>query len=486
MTRATRIWIVVASLVPALSAGDALASGFYVPRFGGEKGTPASSHLSTLYFNPAGLVLDSGTRFTAEGLFAQRRASYARPQEAIDNLTVAGQDEAGTPSGAVGANAGSATLDNVAAAPFLGAATTFEQGRWVVGAGLSLSVPFGGAAKWDKNATFAGNEQYPGAVDGVQRWAAIEGTFRSIYATAGAAVAVPSQRFSLGLALNLVRSELSVVRARNVEGSDHLLTSSGERQEGRSLIDAAGWTVALGAGAMWWPTDELLVGASYQSQPGFGEMTLKGTLTNKFVGHNDPDVSEVEVRQRLPDVARLGVRYRPTAKLELRASGEYVRWSVFERQCLIDVKNPNRGCAFDDNGAVGSPDLGIQANLERDWQDAYGARAGASYWLTPTLELLGGGGWDSNAVPDDTLDAGLMDMEKGFVDVGVRVSLFDERMVVSVTFSNWMYADRTVDPRERDADGNAVTLAAPSRVPDGAGTYTQSIQLLDVGVEYAF
>lgn len=486
MTRQDRVQVFCALLFLATQAKDARASGFYVPRFGGEKGTPASGHLSTMYFNPAGLVLEGGTRFTVEGLFVQRRASYERPPEAIDHRIAAGVGEAGTPMEVVTANAGKATLHNPAAVPFLGVATTGSLRGWQVAAGLAFSVPFGGAAKWDKNEAFVGNESYPGAEDGVQRWATIEGTFRSLYFTAAGAVKVPRQPLSLGVAFNLVRSELSVIRARNGDGTDNLLTSKGERLEGRSLIAATDLTLALGAGVTWWPTDTLLFGASYQSQPGFGEMSLTGTLTNKFAGNNDPDVSKVEVRQRLPDVVRAGLSYRPTSRIEVRASAEYVRWSVFERQCLIDVTEPNRRCGFTENGAVADDKFGIQANLERDFQDAVGGRLGVSYWPMSSLELLAGGGWDGNAVPDETLDAALMDMEKGFVNLGARLSLWQERMIVSLTLSQWIYADRTLSPRPRDAQGQAITLEAPSRVPDGAGTYTQSIQLLDVGVEYFF
>jgi hypothetical protein len=49
-----------------------------------------------------------------------------------------------------------------------------------------------------------------------------------------------------------------------------------------------------------------------------------------------------------------------------------------------------------------------------------------------------------------------------------------------------VYLDRTVDPRDRDADGNPIAMSSPSRNPDGAGTYKQAVSLLTIGLQYAF
>jgi hypothetical protein len=48
------------------------------------------------------------------------------------------------------------------------------------------------------------------------------------------------------------------------------------------------------------------------------------------------------------------------------------------------------------------------------------------------------------------------------------------------------YLERTVAPRERDAGGDPITMDAPSRTPDGAGTYNQAISLFTLGLQYGF
>ena len=119
-----RVWmslgICAATLLLSLPA---FASGFFVARFGGEHGHPTTDHLSSIYYNPAGLSLGKGTRLTIDANLAWRMFSYDRPEDAIDNIFDDGAS--GTPREAVSANAGEATLNNFIAAPFAAVASDF-------------------------------------------------------------------------------------------------------------------------------------------------------------------------------------------------------------------------------------------------------------------------------------------------------------------------------------------------------------------------
>src|SRR5690606_32652194 len=180
----------------AVMAGTAHAGGFSTARFGGERTHAASDQLGTIYYNPAGLAYGSGTRGVIEGLFAYRTIEYTRPVGAIDSP----DDPNGTPVDGVGANAGTATLANMLASPFVGFAT--DAGVEGLGIGVGVYVPFGGQAKWDRNEAFADDAMYPGAVDGPQRWAAIEGEQRSLYYTLAGAWRTKSGSFGIGAGLN--------------------------------------------------------------------------------------------------------------------------------------------------------------------------------------------------------------------------------------------------------------------------------------------
>lgn len=469
--------------ITILSLSPAQAGGFAAARFGGELGNPTTSHPTALYFNPAGLALGTGTRIYAEGVLAYRSASYDRSPEAIDTVLEPGDAGTGTPREAIGANSGEATLSNVLGAPFL--AVVSDLGVERLGVGLGLYVPFGGEAHWDRAEEWAGDPMYPGAVDGPQRWGTLDTTLAVLYITAAGAYKI-SDQLSVGAGVNVVRQELAVNRARTVTGTDDLVsTVNGQVIEGRSLTDVSGTQLAASAGVMWRPLPLLRVGASYQSQPGFGEFSLSGTVTNKF-GSGPDSASEVDFVYSLPDVFRLGAAYWLNDRTELRLSGDYTRWSVLEYQCVLDPTEPARKCGFNADGSVDTAagGAGIIANIPRNWNDTFGIRAGGSWYAMPTLELMGGLSYDSNAVPDATIDASVIDMDKIVGSAGVRWIGGPLELMASLT--HVYYVEREVAPRQRDAMGNPDALESPSRTPDGAGTYGQAITLLNLGVQYSF
>jgi long-chain fatty acid transport protein len=468
-----------------LGSAAAHAGGFNVARFAGEHGHAASDSVTSLYFNPAGLALGTGWRIYGEGIFALRHVSYFRPELAIDNVLDPGVTGAGTPADALDTNAGTATLNNFIVSPFLGVASDF--GVPNLGVGLGLYVPLGGQASWEKNDAFEGNTQYPGAVDGVQRWHTIEGELRSIYFTLGGAYRLPGPRLSFGAGFNLIRSNVDTVRARTAAGTDDIITSDGDLVEGRSHIDVSGTSASVSAGVIWQPIENLWIGASYQAEPGFGNNTQSGTLTNKL-GLTGVEETPVRLEQELPDVTRVAFRYQPTTQVELRLSGDYQRWSVFDNQCFLDgtMDKAITKCNLNSDGSPAAGAQGIIINIPRNWNDTFGVRGGGSYWFTPDLELMGGVSYDSSAVPDETIDTSLLDQNKAIVHAGVSWGVLPRQLIIDLTLNNVFYIKREVAPRERDADDNGIGPQPPSSIPDGAGTYKQNVFFVNLGAQYMF
>jgi long-chain fatty acid transport protein len=473
--RARHVATAVAGAVIPLLTLPAHAGGFSVARFGGEHGTPTTGDPTAMYYNPAGLAFGKGTNVYVEGLFAFRSLTYDRPAGAIDNVTN-GPGEAGTPSGqGVAANSGEAKLFNPIVSPFIGIATDF--GVENLGVAVGFYTPFGGTSIWDDNEAFRGNTQFPGAVDGQQRWHNIEGTIRSSYITAAGAYRIPSAKIAFGLGANVVLSEVSTVRARNADGTDNLVSASGAVAEGRSFLDVSHVGFALGAGVIYEPTPELRVGLSYQSQPNFGNMTLSGTIDNKLATA-PATTGDAELIQALPDVIRLGVQYQATPELQLRFWGDFTRWSTFDKQCIIDASVEGRSCDIQEDGSETPDSSGIIANIPRFWKNTFGLRASASYNFTPNVEINGGLGYDGNAVPDRTMESSLPDMNKMTVSLGSRIGLLDDSLDLVIAFTQVIYFNRSVDPMN--------PLSSPSRLPDGAGDYSQWVSVLALGVGYHF
>ncbi len=464
---------ILVAIVALLPAGSSWGGGFAAARFGGEAGHPTTDNLTAIYFNPAGLALDGGTRLYVEGLFASHTASYVRPVDAIDNLVSDGAALNGTPAEAVDANAGTGNLNGMLAAPFAAVATDFGVPNLAVG--LGFYVPLGGEASWDQNSAFDGDQAYPGAVDGVQRWAVIDASLRSYYFTAAGAYRLPDLGLSFGLGFNLVRNDISFLQARTTSATDDLVSATGNPLEGRALIEANNLTYSFSAGVIYQPDPVTWVGLSYQSEPGFGETAMTGTLTSKF-GNNSTTVNDIDFLQALPDVIRLGVRRR-FGPAEARLAADYTRWSNLTRQCLV-AAGPDSNCSITDSGALADDGAGVIINTRRDFQDTYGVRVGGSYFPNRRLELAGSVTYDSNAIPDDTLDAAIIDMDKLVFQAEGRQLLLDDHFEVSLAVGHVLYFERTVESQP--------TLDAPTRKPNGAGTYNQAITFGLVGLGYQF
>ncbi len=474
---------VAAALTALAGIGDASASGLSAARFGGEHGHPTTDNPTAIYYNPAGIALSRGTRIMVDGTMVLRWAGYERPGSAVsskESLELA-----------PGANDGKATLFNTIAAPFAGMSTDFGTKRLVVGG--AWYYPFGGSASWDRNPTYAGDKNFPGAVDGVQRWYTIDGALRSMYLTGAVALRFPEIGLSLGATGSAIHSNVHTIRARNADGTDDLVfgdsVETAMLKEGRSLVDVDGWQGGFSVGAIWNMQDVLWVGASYTSQPNVvGGMRLRGTLTN-VLALGDPLTQQVELTQTLPEIARLGFRVRPTPRLELRLFADYSRWSVFNKQCLLDTDDPDRNCSFaGEEEAFSNPEAygaagehsGVVQHLPRFWKDSGGVRVGASYWFLPGLEAYLGGGYDSSAVPVQTLDSALMDMDKGSVSVGVRWQIV-RQVALSLTSTQIIF--RKVDTAGRSLLG---AWQQPTRQAGADGTYSQFFSVLNLYADLRF
>jgi long-chain fatty acid transport protein len=465
-------------LVFTLIAGPAFAAGFAVARFGGEHGNPTESNPASLYYNPAGIGMSNGTNTTVDLTFVWRKASYTRSTDVIDEAAPFGDDTEAN-AAASAANSGEGTLDNFLISPMLGVTTDLGLDS-PLRLGLAFFAPFGGQAVWD---SAEASEQFPGAEDGPQRWYTIDGVIQTLSVTTGVAYLIESLRLSIGLSGNLYLSTIDTIRARNGTGRDDLV-SGGALQEGRSQVTASSTDFGLGVGILSETiADTLWLGLSYQSRPNLtGGMVYEGELNN-LLGVAQPSSEEILLTSDLPDIIRLGVRARPMDNIEIRAWGDYTRWSIFEKMCIArkgtDVDN---ACKTNTDGSLVNQDQApnIVQVLQRNWQDSFGGRLSASWWPVPELEIDAGGGFDSNAVPDKVLEPALMDMNKFTASAG---GYYD----VTEWFRFGLHGTG-VFYSERDTN-NVVTgegLTSPSRQPSSAGVYAQSVYLLNTSLDFAF
>jgi long-chain fatty acid transport protein len=432
-----------------------------VARFSGEHGEPTTANPTAIYFNPAGLALEDGQRLLVDITYGINMATYERFAEALSTQP---------PSDlALAANTGEGTLFNTSIVPFMGVASDLGTGL-PFGVGLAFYVPFGGQSVWDLVDDVSGA---PGAVAGPQRWWAIEGALQTLVLSAGAAYRIEPWRLSLGASFNVLFSSIDSLQAQSADNSDDVVAAGGTLKEGRVLVQASSTDVSLGLGLLWEPVAESLwLGVSYQSRPNLGdEMAFTGTLES-VLGTASPSQSQVTMRQQLPDTFRLGMRYRPAPAVELRLFGDITLWSAFDQQCFVNTDledDPQRACQINPNGSLVHADSLVVWNAVRRWNDTFGVRLGASWWVAPEVELMVGTGFDRNAIPDETFEPGLLDFDIITAALGARIEVIDW-LALGLTATNWFAL-------ERDTRGAATfsALLPPSRQPNSAGVYNQNI-----------
>jgi long-chain fatty acid transport protein len=459
----------------ALLGTDALAAGFATAKFGGEHGNPTTDNPTAIYYNPAGIALSQGIRIFADGNIAFRSVTYDRRPDPK------APGEVPEPADAQGANTGRASLFNVVAAPMVGLTAGSKVSDSVgLAGGLAFFVPFGGTAVWDKNDAFKDHPKYPGAVDGTQRYYAIHGTIRTIYVSGALALNIKN-KFSLGVSGGVALNDIDSLRARSASASSDL------DLEGRSWFKGKALTPQLGGGFVITPLDtidKLRIGFSYQASPGFGEMKVKGTLTNFFGSKEAP--LDLEVHQTLPDVFRLGVSFRPLDTVEVRIFGDYTRWSLFQNQCFAKagdeckVNSDGSDAAIrDENGQeIKGGVATVTNNLVRRWRDSGGVRVGASFWVRKPLELFVGAGYDSSAVPDSTLEPSLIDFHSLSTAFGLRGQMH-KNLAGAISYTHYFFVPR-------DITGKAEHFVTPSNGVDTGGTYKQNIGVLNINLMASF
>ncbi|MGO9833839.1 MAG: OmpP1/FadL family transporter [Polyangiaceae bacterium] len=465
---------------------DADAAGFASARFGGELGNPVTTNPTALYYNPAGIAFSQGIDLFGDADLAIRHATWSHQAPA--------PGASDQPESQVG-NSGNASLLNVFGGPAVGA--TIKLGDLAIGAGLF--VPFGGRVNWGQNSQFqssypagqtcAANGACPLAADGVQRWHIIDAALTFIYITAGAAYKLGP--LAIGVTGNFIDSTLVSTQARTLGGEVDSTV------ENRGTINVGGLSGSFAAGAMLEAVpDRLWLGASYQSQPGLGPQILKGTVTETsgqapYYSDTGTTSYKVDFHQSLPDIIRAGVRFRASDVVEIRVFGDLTRWSVMKSQC-VNLADTSTGtaCYVYPNGAAApapgsSTPSNIFTNIPRNWKDTYGIRVGASYWVKPEIELFGGLGYETAAVPDSTLEPGAMDADNIGIALGARLRI-TKTLYLAGSYTQLQYLNRDNTGKSTLAVNNLGPVQQPTYQEDGGGKYTQWIGIFDGNIEAKF
>ena len=470
----------------ALVASSAGATGYLVARFGADHGTPAIANPYSVYYNPAAMGGATGTQLALDAAILFRQATYNRTADALTPSTGTADSycNAGLSAQACAeyraSNTGEAKLSNVSALPYLGAITDFGGSDFRLGG--AVYVPYGGSADWGRNTYYQGSSITPGGYDGPQRWATISGKIQSLHATLAGSYTLRDLRLSLGANVSFISNSVVTVRARNTDGSDDTRITEGDRfGEGRSLLDVKSNTFGAAVGVYWEPLEDrsVTVGASYTSQPGFGENRLKGKLAFQggvSVSDQLPPTGDVDLLQSFPAVWRLGGTWKIDAekKWELRADGVYAQWSVFDKQCIV---KSGEDCKLNPDGSQSA--TGVVVNIPRNWKDAWGVRVGAANYLNKDVELFGSVGYTTPAAPTTTVDASTLDSTRYTAGFGGRFQV-TENLKLAASAAVVYFTPLTV------TDSIYGTQKGESKSPSANGEYKSIVPMVDLNGIYTF
>jgi long-chain fatty acid transport protein len=467
----TALWAVGAACAAESSAH---ATGFLTAEFGSDRGQPAIATPYSVYFNPGALAGIRESEVVLDVAVAGRSMDYDRAASALSPSNPSDPSLAGNATYKA-ANTGAATLFNVLAGPYIGFATDF--GHSNLRLGVASYIPFGGQIQWDKNSAFAGSASAPGAYDGPQRWASIGATTASLYQTLALAYRIEGPRLGLGVSASVIRTSVTDVRARNLDGSDDIFGPGGVMKEGRSEIDASGFQFGAAAGIYWEATSDgaLRLGLSYTSQPGFGSMRLNGWFRIQPGTQETPNpLTSADFVQAYPDIVRAGAAWRVSPAAELRLDGSLQRWSQFKNQCVVV---PGAACDVDANGASASGN--VLLNLPRSWRDAWKVRLGGAFWTQPESEIFGSVAYETSPVGAGHIDALTFDSTRLYGTIGARHK-FGRSFAVQASYTYVYFVPVTVT-------GSALpNYAPPSTWPSADGRYTSELFLFDAAVSYSF
>ncbi len=368
-----------------LAAPAATASGIGIGRFGGIDGHANSRGGLALYWNAANVAPEPGPYFTMDVSLINRRATYDRQI-----------DEASATPEEIRYNTGAGTVNTIGVLPLLAVGWGANLGEALRG-GVALGVfpTFGGFADWDKKGKNV--PEYPGVVDGPQRWSAIASRLQVLNYTLAAAATLRDIGVSFGGSAALVDAELDTVKARNLNRTDSLVDSRGAIQEGRIHLLASDTALAWTAGVS---LDDERVRAGVHYRAAF-DLALTGNVRQAYAT-NPPTNLDAELGFPLPSLLDLAVT--PIfGDFEATLALEYTTWSRVEEHRVVAQ-------------ADGQEVLVIPRRL----RNTVGARVVPALKVSDRWTLGVSVGYESSAVPPETEDAAFIDADKIMFGLGAR------------------------------------------------------------------
>lgn len=166
-------------------------------------------------------------------------------------------------------------------------------------------------------------------------------------------------------------------------------------------LSTTGLGIGAAFGATWLASDKLTLAVAWRSG-----MDVKTTGSGELLLPDGPLAVNVEHTQTWPQAASVGAAVALGAKARWSVQLDWTQWSRMEDLSVL----------FPGNEAVNQL-------FPLDWDDNYAARTGLEYRTSASFALRGGFYYDSNAVPDRTIERQYLDSPKFGLSAGASLGL---------------------------------------------------------------
>ena len=465
--RRTRLAAGVGAALLSLSAGQVLGAAFALQEQNASGlghayagGAAAAEDVSTIFYNPAGLV-------RLQTMQAVVAANAICPSAKFHDS--GSQPAAFQPLGGTGGDAGScAVVPNL----YLGIPFT---DKWSFG--LGVNVPFGLKTEYDSdwlgrfqavkskldtvnvNPVLSWEPTKNLTVGGGVSWQKLKATLTSQVNYAGA--------FATGVGGLVAAGTIPATAAPVLIGSAAGLESGADVSGSDS---AWGWNV----GALWQASDQTRFGVAYRSK-------IKYTVTGS-VNFSNPTVAslgalpptlapvgaalvngvnaalasgDIKLDIEMPDTANVSIFHQFNNKWDLMADLQYTGWSTIQELKIVRSTGV------------------VLSTTPENFRDTWRISAGANYRYSDTWIFRGGVAYDQSPVRDAQRTPRLPDQDRTWLALGVQYK-FSPSLAIDLAYAYIWIRDPSINQNEGSTAANGLI----------SGSYRSNVNIVGLQLTY--
>jgi long-chain fatty acid transport protein len=465
--RRTRVAVAVGAALLSLSAGQALGAAFALQEQNASGlghayagGAAAAEDVSTIFYNPAGLVRLSTTQGVIAGNVICVSAKFH------DNGS---QPAALQPLGGTGGDAGSCAI-----VPNLYLGIPFTD-KWSFGIGVN--VPFGLKTEYDSdwlgrfqavkskldtvniNPVLSWEPTPHLTVGGGVSWQRLKATLTSKVNYAGAFATgvgglVATGQLPGALAPTLIGAAAGLESEADVSGSD----------------SGWGWDV----GGLWQANDQTRIGAHYRSKIKYdvsGSVNFSNPTASQLgplppalapvgaavvAGVNAVLASgDVNLHIEMPDTANVSVFHQFNNKWDLMADLQYTGWSTIKDLTIVRSTGV------------------VLSSTPENFRDTWRISAGANYRYSDQWIFRGGVAYDQSPVRDASRTPRLPDNDRTWLAGGVQYK-FSPSLAIDLAYAYIWVRDPSMNQNEGNTAANGLI----------SGSYRNNVQIVGLQLTY--